>query len=572
MDNQFPRISSKEARQEFEEKMKELNLRGKEHDIEQAASRAAIPYIQLVKFPISTEALRIIPEEQARQLSVVCFFYIGDEFRIGSPRPENPALHELLYQIQERIKARGLIYMISDDSLDHALKLYAKLPRLKPSVKGVEIKAEDLANFKEEFHSFDELQARLKGAAVTDLVTLLVASALRANSSDIHIEAESAAIVVRFRIDGVLHQVAKLDKSEWPKVVSRIKLISGLKINVTDRPQDGRFTIFVKEGNVEVRVSTIPTSEGESVVIRILKPISKGLNFEELGLRGKPFERLMAEIKRPNGMIITTGPTGSGKTTTLYAALHKLNNPETKIITLEDPIEYKLPGIAQSQIDTAKHYSFAEGLRSILRQDPDVIMVGEIRDLETVDIAIQAALTGHLVLSTVHTNSASGAIPRFLALGAKPFLLAPALNAVMAQRLVRRIHEECKEEVKLEEETLKRVKEILAALPKEQSAVSSGQTESPRQSRDRQPLAALKFYRGRGCARCFDLGYKGQVGIFEVMMMNKEIEEVVLAGKISEYTLQEIAVKAGMITMVQDGLLKALDGITTVEEVFRVAE
>ena len=284
--------------------------------------------------------------------------------------------------------------------------------------------------------------------------------------------------------------------------------------------------------------------------MRLLRSTAVGLKFEDLGLRGRAYEQLKQEIGRPNGMIITTGPTGSGKTTTLYAILNTLNNPETKIITLEDPVEYKLAGVAQSQIDASKDYTFATGLRSILRQDPDVVMVGEIRDLETADIAIQAALTGHLVLSTIHTNSAAGAIPRFLAIGAKSFLLAPGLNAMIGQRLVRKIHEECKEEVKLDDEMMKKVKLILGAL-------QSG---------------THKFYRGRGCTKCFNLGYKGRIGIYEVMVMNKEIEEVILSGKVSEYVMQEIGIKNGMVTMVQDGLLKALDGITTVEEVFSVAE
>jgi type II secretory ATPase GspE/PulE/Tfp pilus assembly ATPase PilB-like protein len=257
-------------------------------------------------------------------------------------------------------------------------------------------------------------------------------------------------------------------------------------------------------------------------------------------------------------MIITTGPTGSGKTTTLYAVLNKLNSPETKIITLEDPIEYRLPGIAQSQIDYSRDYTFAKGLRSILRQDPDVVMVGEIRDLETAEIAIQAALTGHLVLSTIHTNSAAGAIPRFLAMGAKTFLLAPALNTVIGQRLVRRICAFCKEEDKLDEGMLLRVKEILSQI-------------SP-QSGYKVDLNNLHFSHGRGCDKCYGLGYKGRVGIYEIMTMNKDLEKAILAGEISEYTMQEIAVKYGMVSMVQDGLLKALDGITTVEEVFSVAE
>lgn len=557
MTTQSPQITPEETQEKFQEKMAELQLKAKEQEVVQQAARSGIPYINLKGFPISAEALALIPEHVAREKQVVCFFHVGEQFRVGTVAPNQPAIQELIYQIGERVHGSGVIYLISPESLRLVLPQYGKLPKIRPPLKGVAITEEALTAFGQEFRSFDELQARLKGVSVSDLVTLLIAAALKAEASDLHVEAEEAAIVVRFRLDGILHPVAKLPKEDWPKIISRLKLLSGLKINVTDRPQDGRFTIFTKVGNIDVRVSTLPTAYGESVVARLLRSTAVGLKFEDLGIRGVAYEQLRREVERPNGMIITTGPTGSGKTTTLYAILNKLNAPETKIITLEDPVEYKLPGIAQSQIDVAKEYTFASGLRSILRQDPDVIMVGEIRDLETADIAIQAALTGHLVLSTIHTNSAAGAIPRFLALGAKSFLLAPALNAIVAQRLVRKIHEECKEEVRLDEVTMKRMKEIF----KGSSLLNKGL-----------PLDAAKFYRGRGCGACFDLGYKGRVGIYEVMTMNKEIEEALLSGKMSEYLMREIAVKNGMVTMVQDGLLKALDGITTVEEVFSVAE
>jgi len=309
---------------------------------------------------------------------------------------------------------------------------------------------------------------------------------------------------------------------------------------------------------VDVRVSTLPTAYGESIVMRLLKPGTIGLKFEELGIRGIAYEQLKREVERPNGMIITTGPTGSGKTTSLYAVLSKLNDGHTKIITLEDPVEYKLEGISQSQIDKSKDYTFAAGLHSILRQDPDVVMVGELRELETADVAIQAALTGHLVLSTIHTNSAAGAVPRFLSMGVKPFLLAPALNAVIGQRLVRRICKDCIVEDTPDPEKMARARDILSKVnPK------SGYTLS---------LDAIKFYKGKGCATCGDSGYKGRMGIYEIMVMSPAIEKVILSGAVSEYDMQRIAMEEGMVSMVQDGLLKALDKITTLEEVFSVAE
>jgi len=294
--------------------------------------------------------------------------------------------------------------------------------------------------------------------------------------------------------------------------------------------------------------------------MRLLKSSSVGLKFEDLGLRGEAFEKLKQEITKPNGMIITTGPTGSGKTTTLYAILNKLNDEETKIITLEDPVEYKLEGINQSQIDHGKEYTFAKGLRSILRQDPDVVMVGEIRDGETAEVAVNAALTGHLVISTIHTNSAAGAIPRFLAMGTQAFLLAPALNAVIGQRLVRKICEHCKVEDVLDHTLLTKAKEALATI------------SEASQEKQEVNLNKLTFYKGTGCEQCNNIGYKGRIGIYEIMTITQEVEQLVLKNEATEFKLQEIAVKNGMITMVQDGILKALEGITSVEEVFKKAD
>jgi type II secretory ATPase GspE/PulE/Tfp pilus assembly ATPase PilB-like protein len=393
---------------------------------------------------------------------------------------------------------------------------------------------------------------------MTDMVTLIIAAAIKTRASDIHIESEQNSVKIRFRIDGILHDVATLDKKIWPKVIARIKLLAKLKINITERPQDGRFTIFLADEKIDVRVSALPTTYGESVVMRLLMSSAVKLTFEKLGLRGKAYDDLQREIKKPNGMIVTTGPTGSGKTTTMYAILTKLNTPGIKIVTIEDPIEYRLEGISQSQVDVAKKYTFANGLRSILRQDPDIVMVGEIRDLETADIAINAALTGHVVFSTLHTNDASGTVPRFLSMGVKPFLLAPALNAMIGQRLVRKICPHCKEEAHLDKATLTKAESILKKIP----AKSGYKVETQN----------LKFYKGAGCPKCQGLGYWNRIGIFEVMTMNPEVEQLTLTGQVSEYDMLKVAVKYGMITMIQDGLLKALEGITTVQEVFRVAK
>ncbi|MFZ5364722.1 MAG: GspE/PulE family protein [Patescibacteria group bacterium] len=550
---------TKRAQEALAEKMQSIQVKEEREKAQTSAQQKGIPFIDLTDFPISSEALKIIDESQAAELSVVPFLEIGQEIRIAATQPESPAIKELAFQIAERFKAHVEIYLTDDHSLKTALGLYKKMPKIKPAPKGVEISANDLEKFQKNYQGVASLQSMIEETNLTEMVALIVAAALQTKASDIHIEAEEKIIKVRFRLDGILNDVAELKKSDWPKIISRLKLLAKVKLNVTDQPQDGRFRIQTAAERIDVRASFLPVQYGESVVMRLLRSGAVSLKFEDLGLGGHAFEKLKTEIQRPNGMIITTGPTGSGKTTTLYAILNKLNNPEVKIMTLEDPIEYELAGVNQSQIDPSRDYSFADGLRSLMRQDPDIIMVGEIRDGETADIAINAALTGHLVLSTIHTNSASGAIPRFLALGAKGFLLAPALNAIIGQRLVRKVCSDCKEEYVPDKKTLERVKETLDRIPK----------DNPQRPKD---LDNLKFYMGKGCPKCNGLKYKGRVGIYEIMIMNKEIEQLILNNQATEYTLLEVAAKNGMLTMVQDGLLKAAEGLTTIEEVFRVSD
>ncbi len=540
-----------------ETKLEEIKIKEKEEVTRREAEGTKISYANLVGFPISPEAIALIPEEQAKELKVVCFLYTGPEIRLGTTDATNEKVKELLYQLEERHKTHGVIYKISENSFKTALNFYRTLPKIRKVSKGVEITSDELEKYQKEIQNVADLQKTISKVSITDVVTLSLAAALRMGSSDVHIEAEEKGIVVRYRIDGVLQEVAVIPKEEWKQIVSRLKLVAGLKINITNKPQDGRFTIFLKEEKIEVRVSTLPTAFGESVVMRLLRPETISFDFERLGLRPLAYEKLKKEISKPNGMIMTTGPTGSGKTTTLYAVLRQLNTPGVKIITLEDPIEYKLEGINQSQIDSSREYTFARGLRSILRQDPDIVMVGEIRDLETAEISIQAALTGHLMLSTIHTNDAAGAIPRFISMGVKPFLLAPALRAIVGQRLVRRVCESCKKEAELDQEKLERIKKLL--------------TEIPEASGEKIDLENLKFYKGNGCDECNNSGYRGRIGIYEVLLVNKEVEKAILEGKTSEYDMRQIAENQGMITMVQDGLLKAIDGQTTIDEVFRVS-
>ncbi|MCF7906791.1 GspE/PulE family protein [Patescibacteria group bacterium] len=546
---------------------KERQLKNKlshleDEEIEEKVSTQArsmgLPYMNLTDFPVSEEALRMIPKEGALNYQAICFYRTDRLAKIGSLDPQNNSFSEFCRHFEAAHDLNIEIYLISANSFNAVLKRYETLPKIREMAKGVEISAEDFKKFENKIQSFQDLNQEIQKTDISNLITLVIASSVKSRASDIHIEAEEDGIKLRFRVDGILIDVAEIDKKFWLQVISRIKLLSGLKINVVGRPQDGRFVIKLEKEKIDVRVSCLPTSYGESVVMRLLRSSTAGLSFEDLGLRGRSYQILKREVERPNGMIITTGPTGSGKTTTLYAIINKLNDEETKIITLEDPIEYRVKGVNQSQVDQSKDYTFANGLRSILRQDPDVVMVGEIRDAETAKIAIQSALTGHMVVSTLHTNDAAGALPRFLSMGVKPFLLAPALNAVIGQRLVRRICEKCKKEVQLTSEKLERVKALLKDIP------SSAEVKID--------FNNLKFYQGEGCPACQGLGYHGRIGIYEVLAVNAEVEKAILEGSLSEYKARELSQQQGMVTMVQDGLLKALDGITSIEEVFRVAE
>lgn len=544
------------AAAKFAVKQKQLKIKELERLTKQKAEASGWLYVDLVGFPISPEALVLIDEAEAEELKTICFFYDGKSIRLASREPGGPAAERQARRLAEKYFSAVKVYLVTENSFNYGLAMYKTIPKVREVAKGIKITGEDLNKYGEKFSSFQDLQAEINQAQTTEIVTMITAAAVKSNSSDVHIEAGEESIKTRFRIDGVLHDAAVIDKSSWEKIISRLKLLAGVKINIIDKPQDGRLSIYMKNDRIDIRASFLPTNFGESVVMRLLRSSAVGLEFNDLGIRGWAFLQLEREVERPNGMIITTGPTGSGKTTTLYAILKKLNNQETKIITIEDPIEYQLGGINQSQI--SQNYTFAKGLRSIVRQDPDIIMVGEIRDLETAEIAIQAALTGHLVLSTTHTNDASGTFPRLLSMGAKPYLLAPALNAVIGQRLVRKICGQCKREIKPESEILERVKSLLNEL-----------AEADKKKID---FGNLKFFEGQGCEACQGIGYKGRIGIYEVLIMNEPMEKLILSGQSSEYDMRDNAKKNGMITMVQDGLLKALDGITSVAEVFRVSE
>jgi len=401
---------------------------------------------------------------------------------------------------------------------------------------------------------FEEKIQKILGQNVTEVLGLILGGATKLKASDIHFEPQKESVKLRVRIDGLLHDVSSFPIKVYQKNLSRLKLLSGIKLNISDRPQDGRFSILIGDNAIEVRASTLPSEHGETTVLRLLNPKNL-ISVEELGLRKDLLELFKTQIKKPNGMIIVTGPTGSGKTTSLYAFLKKIRDPEIKIITIEDPIEYHLKGISQTQVNPKKGYDFASGLKSIMRQDPDTILVGEIRDLETAQIALQAALTGHLVLSTLHANNAAGTVTRLTSLGANPVNIAPALNIAIAQRLIRRVCKKCSKKRPVLPEELKKFKERLGNLPKS--------IDIPKIDEN------LKIVEAKGCSACNNTGYKGRIAIFEAFLVGPELEKFILSSP-SVSALKEKAVKQGMITMHQDGLIKVLEGASTIEEVERV--
>jgi len=424
-------------------------------------------------------------------------------------------------------------------------KITGEVKISKTRIYEVETEAKNIPDYKEKIQEYLD-------SPVTELIEIILAGAINLESSDIHIEPGEKEAKIRIRIDGILQDVLSFDLKTYRELLSRIKLLSGVKLNIFDRPQDGRFSILIEELPIEVRVSTLPAEYGESIVLRILNPKAL-MELEALGLRKDLLNIVGEEIKMPNGMIIVTGPTGSGKTTTLYAFLRKIKKPQIKIITIEDPIEYHLKGISQTQVSPKKGYDFASGLKSIMRQDPDVILVGEVRDLETVQTALQAALTGHLVLTTLHTNDAAGVVARLTSLGAKISNIGPALNMVIAPRLVRRLCEKCKKLKKTSPEELAKLKKELSSL----------KIKVPKITKD------IKIPKNIGCKKCNFTGYRRRIGVFEIFLVDDETEAFILKNpQIVE--LKKLAIKKGMIAMKQDGMLKVLQGITTIEEVERV--
>lgn len=516
-------------------------------------------YTDLSIVPVNVDALRIIPEKEAREAEAVAFEKTGKHLSLAFRSPSNVALT----QIEHALEAQGYIlsrFLVSKKSLEHAFKRYTELSYASESKAGVfDIRGTDLAKEREELTDLAALRSRLDEtlqagthAQVSKVLEFVLATAFSMKASDIHLEPEEVGIRLRLRLDGQLTDVYTFDARTYQLLSSRIKLLSGLKLNIHNRAQDGRFTVPSGDQEVEIRTSLIPGAYGESFVMRILDPDMLGVSFEKLGLRANLLARLTQEITRPTGMLLVTGPTGSGKTTSLYAFMRHIQTPEIKIVTIEDPIEYHLPGIVQTQTD--KDYTFASGLRSVLRQDPDVIMVGEVRDAEVASTAVQAALTGHFVFSTLHTNNAAGTFPRLVDLGVDPKTFASAVSVAMAQRLIRTLDPDAKKQVPATDEQKKLMERILSTVEDKSLIPPSLDTLwAPDPKSDAQN------------------GYKGRAGLYEAIFMDDELGTF-LRDNPSEGDIAKSVRRQGFLTMAQDGVLKALAGETSLEEVFRVVD
>ncbi|HEY4505463.1 MAG TPA: GspE/PulE family protein [Candidatus Paceibacterota bacterium] len=526
------------------------------------STKYGVPYLDLTVTPINIDALRVIGEVETREAQIAVFNDVDRVLSIGALSPTNPKTLEALDKLKQ--KGYGMqLFMVSHSSLNKVWDRYKDLSYSFETKSGaLDISNEQITDFLSQVHTIPDVQRLIeevlkmkKSYRISRIMEIILAGALATNASDIHLEPEEDYVRLRYRLDGMLTDILEFDLDTFKLLLSRIKLISNLKLNLSGA-QDGRFSIKIGEDEIEIRTSLLPGAYSESIVLRVLNPNSISVPLADLGIHPRLLNVIFHELDKPNGMLLITGPTGSGKTTTLYAFLKKIHTPEIKIITIENPIEYHLPGIVQTQTDEKKNYGFAEGLRSALRQDPDVIMVGEIRDRETAEIAINSALTGHLVFSTLHTNNAAGTFPRLIDLEVNPKIISSAMNLAMAQRLVRKLCPVCKKQVELGEDDKKIIDQILSTVNDQTYLEGVDKTH---------------YFQSVGCDKCNMTGFKGRIGIHEAIIMDENIENVVRDNP-SEREIQKAAKNQKLLDLTQDGILKVLQGITALEELKRVID
>ncbi|MEK7550724.1 MAG: ATPase, T2SS/T4P/T4SS family [Patescibacteria group bacterium] len=515
--------------------------------VEAKAKLYNIPYIDLSTMPVAPDALSAISQEVAERFGIfpVALDRKDKALTLAMSDPLDLTAIEFIEQktnLKVKPVAAEPAKIIEFIETRYATSLTQEVTAA--------LKESEPEDFK--VTTFDATKGGfIREEKIAEIVSHILDFAIKSRTSDVHIEPQEKSTRVRYRVDGILGEKLTIPRQLHESLISRIKILSGMKIDEKRIPQDGRFNFKGTEEEVDLRISSLPTTWGEKIVMRLLKKSGGVPTLQELGLRGRGLKNLQDSILRPHGIILICGPTGSGKTTTLYSVISALNTPKVNIVTLEDPIEYKIPGVNQVQINPGVGLTFASGLRSFLRQDPNVILVGEIRDRETADLAVQASLTGHLVFSTLHTNNASGALPRLLDMGAEPYLLASSMTCIVAQRVARKIHAECKEAYSPEVKILEEIKSILGNLW--------------------QPTGNAKLFRGKGDVECGNSGYLGRMGLFEVLPITEKISKLILE-RASASVIEAQAKEEGMITLKQDGYLKVVEGVTTLEEVLRVAQ
>ena len=541
----------------------EKNTSEKKMSSQERADFLGVPFLAKAPRKISKKAISVIPEESARKYQMVVFEKGNKDgksyINVAMRDPQDIDALNVLRFVSQNSDVEVGIYLAPKEVVDELLREYSTTEKAVEAVIDSFGSDDEYKEGKTKISEGKNSQQIIQDAPVSKLVRVIIRHAFDGKASDIHIEPYEDEYRVRFRVDGLLHSSLAIPNEVGKAIVSRIKILASLKIDEKRKPQDGRFTISDKDVDTDFRVSTLPVVGGEKVVMRVLSKEGGAFSLDNLGVVGRNKNVFQEAIKDTHGIILMTGPTGSGKSTTLYALLQIINEDERNIVTLEDPVEYSIDGINQSQIKPEIGYTFASGLRSILRQDPNVIMVGEIRDTETAELAIHAALTGHLVLSTLHTNSAVGALPRLVDMGVEPFLLSSSLRVLAAQRLVRKICQHCRVEDKLPNRMMEKIKSEIKSIP-EKEFKEYGVDISKE----------LKFYKGKGCEECNGLGLKGRVAMYECIEIDDEIKHSLGEGK--EVTLKEIVERQGILTMKQDGILKALQGVTTISEVARITE
>lgn len=537
-----------------EEKLGKINREAKEKAASQRARELGMAYINIATTPINPDLLHMIDPQVARKVLILPFHKLGKKIRVAVADPQNPETLKVIDQLKQEGYAIN-VNLASDDGLREALKLYDSEQYVVKKEIETKLDEEKIKAYEKEIQDLKSLESKLPDLTSEEAVYLINVGALKTGASDIHFEPEENNVEMRFRIDGMLHSIFRIDKTTFTNIANQIKYQCKMKLNISNEPQDGRYSFLVNDRKVDLRVSVLPTQFGETFVCRLLDSERHVASFEDMGFTGKALAHTKQMLNIKHGMILITGPTGSGKTTTLYQLLEKFSNESNKTITLEDPIEYHLKGISQSQINEKRGYDFANGLRAILRQDPDVVMLGEIRDKATAETAAQAALTGHVLLSTLHTNSAIEAIPRLINIGLPPFMVAPALDTIIAQRLVRKFCPACSQPAKISESKKAELQQKLDLIKNMQPSLK---LEIP----DELPSAP-------GCNVCSHTGYKGRIAVVEVLDVDNELKRLIL-DKSSSTKLIEAARKKGMMTMYEDGVIKVIQGLTSLEEVHRV--